>query len=70
MGEDCSCLGVGRRAVAMARFKAGWSSWLMPSFSATASYNGTRLHSTLGYRTLVEYETAIHQDQDHLAHVA
>jgi transposase InsO family protein len=35
-----------------------------------AWYNGTRLHSTLGYLTPNEYETAIDQDQDHLAEVA
>ena len=35
-----------------------------------AWYNGTRLHSTLGYLTPDEYEAAIDQDQDHLAQVA
>jgi putative transposase len=35
-----------------------------------AWYNGSRLHSTLGYLTPNEYETAINQDQDHLAEVA
>jgi hypothetical protein len=33
-------------------------------------YNGSRLHSTLGYRTPVEYEAVIDQDQNHLAEVA
>ena len=35
-----------------------------------AWFNGTRLHSTLGYPTPDEYEPAINQDQDHLAQVA
>ena len=35
-----------------------------------AWYNGSRLHSTLRYRTPVEYEANIDQDQNHLAEVA